>query len=77
MEPIRIAGQALSGPYRFECGEDRCRGMPSGGFMRIFDNVFYGGFKYHPKLRLAREMQTRDCETLNVGANHDLSERCG
>jgi choline dehydrogenase-like flavoprotein len=36
-------------------------------FHALFDNVFYGGFKYHPKLKLAGEVQAR-LETLNVGA---------
>jgi choline dehydrogenase-like flavoprotein len=38
----------------------------AGRFHAIFDNVFYGGFKYHPKLRLMAEIQKR-LRTLNVG----------
>ena len=36
-------------------------------FHNAFDNVFWKGYKYHPKLRLNREIQTR-LRTLNVGA---------
>lgn len=36
-------------------------------FRAVFDDVFSGGFKYHPKLRLAAEVQERR-ETLNVAA---------
>ena len=36
-------------------------------FHEAFDNVFLRGFKYHPKLRLAEEEQTR-LQTLNVAA---------
>jgi choline dehydrogenase-like flavoprotein len=36
-------------------------------FHAIFDNVFYKGYKYHPKLRLDHEIQAR-LKTLNVGA---------
>jgi choline dehydrogenase-like flavoprotein len=35
-------------------------------FHALFDNVFRGGFKYHPKLKLSHEVQERH-ETLNVG----------
>jgi choline dehydrogenase-like flavoprotein len=36
-------------------------------FHATFDNVFEGGFKYHPKARLAPELQERE-GTLNVAA---------
>jgi choline dehydrogenase-like flavoprotein len=49
-------------------------------FHAIFDNVFYKGYKYHPKLRLAREVQTR-LRTLNAGATmlfvSDIDETLG
>ena len=35
-------------------------------FHALFDNVFWHGFKYHPKLRLAEAVQTSR-ETLNAG----------
>lgn len=36
-------------------------------FARLFDNIFLGGFKYHPKLRLQAEEQQR-AEVLNCAA---------
>jgi choline dehydrogenase-like flavoprotein len=49
-------------------------------FHAIFDNVFYRGFKYHPKLRLDHGVQER-LQTLNVGATmifqSDIDETLG
>jgi choline dehydrogenase-like flavoprotein len=36
-------------------------------FHDVFDNVFFHGFKYHPKVRLARNLQ-QDLKTLNIAA---------
>ncbi|HEY5380731.1 MAG TPA: GMC family oxidoreductase [Acidobacteriaceae bacterium] len=36
-------------------------------FARIFDNIFFGGYKYHPKLRLAPDEQSR-AKVLNCAA---------
>jgi choline dehydrogenase-like flavoprotein len=38
-----------------------------GGFAKIFDNIFVGGYKYHPKLRLQADEQ-RSAEVLNCAA---------
>jgi choline dehydrogenase-like flavoprotein len=40
----------------------------SARFHAVFDNVFSGGFKYQPKMRLDHEIQKR-LQTLNVGAS--------
>ena len=45
-----------------------------GRFHEVFDNVFVGGYKYHPKLRLDAEVQKR-LRTLNVaGTMYFLSD---
>jgi choline dehydrogenase-like flavoprotein len=36
-------------------------------FHARFDNIFLGGFKYHPKVKLSEQTQ-RECGTLNAGA---------
>jgi choline dehydrogenase-like flavoprotein len=36
-------------------------------FHERFDNIFLGGFKYHPKIKLSEQAQ-RECGTLNAGA---------
>jgi choline dehydrogenase-like flavoprotein len=50
-----------------DCNAAVVEPMDAGRFHAIFDNVFQGGYKYHPKLRLAPEVQERE-GTLNVAA---------
>lgn len=39
----------------------------AGRFHDLFDNVFFHGYKYHPKIRMATRLQ-QELRTLNVGA---------
>jgi choline dehydrogenase-like flavoprotein len=50
-----------------DCNAASIEPLESKRFHAIFDNVFEGGYKYHPKLRLAKTVQEQE-DTLNVAA---------